>query len=90
MSNHKNYKRDEEARTENGPRFENGNPGAGCNSTHVARARRSWRNLHRRQERRRFSQTGDSILTETLMYKSLKYSPKGKGSGALLIEEEDD
>ncbi len=36
MSNHTNHRR-EEKRTETGPRWENHNPGKGCNSTHVAR-----------------------------------------------------
>ena len=52
MSNRKNYRRGEERRTENGPTWENRNPGAGCNSTHVARARRWWQNFARRTERR--------------------------------------
>ena len=52
MSNHKNHRRGEDARTEHGPTWENPDPGAGCNATHVARGRRDWRTLGRRAERR--------------------------------------
>ena len=38
-------------RTEHGPRWENPDPGAGCNSTHVARTRRWWKNFKHRVER---------------------------------------
>jgi len=37
----------------NGPRYENPNPEAGCNSTHVARGRKKYRTLRRRRDRRR-------------------------------------
>lgn len=46
------WRRKQKNRTENGPRYENRNPGAGCNATHVARARRAWQTLFRRKERR--------------------------------------
>lgn len=52
MSNHTNHRRNEESRTENGPRRESPNPGAGCNSTHVARARRAWKAIKNRTFRR--------------------------------------
>lgn len=39
-------------RTEHGPRWENANPGKGCNSTHVARARRGWARINARRRRR--------------------------------------
>ena len=52
MSNRKNYRRDEERRTETGPTYESSNPGAGCNSTHVARSRRKWKRRAARSERR--------------------------------------
>ncbi len=52
MSNHRNSRRDESYRSEHGPRWENGDPGAGCNSTHVARARRKHKRLRARRERR--------------------------------------
>lgn len=52
MSNHTNHRRDEGARTEHGPRFENPDPGAGCNSTHVAHARKDWKRRANRSERR--------------------------------------
>lgn len=53
MSNHTNARRDERKRTENGPRWESKNPGAGCNSTHVARARTKRKRLQTRKERRK-------------------------------------
>ena len=46
------WRRKQKNRTENGPTWENKNPGAGCNATHVARARRWWQNFARRTERR--------------------------------------
>lgn len=46
------WKRKQKNRTEHGPSYENRNPGAGSNSTHVARARRWWQNFARRTERR--------------------------------------
>lgn len=52
MSNHNNHRRGEQRRVEHGPRWENPNPGAGCNSTHVARARKKWRRIKARIERR--------------------------------------
>lgn len=52
MSNHDNKRRDEEKRTENGPRWESNNPGKGSNSTHVARSRKKWKKRARRKERR--------------------------------------
>lgn len=58
MSNKKNHRRMEEKRTENGPRYESKNPGAGCNSTHVARARKKRKRRKNRQERRKAKQKG--------------------------------
>lgn len=52
MANRRNYRRDEIRRTEHGPAFENHNPGAGCNSTHVARSRAKWERRRARAERR--------------------------------------
>ena len=52
MSNRPNHRRGEKRRTEHGPRWENANPGAGCNATHVARARRKWKTRLRRLKRR--------------------------------------
>lgn len=52
MSNHDNHRRGDERRSEHGPRFENGDPGKGCNSTAVARARRWWKRHNARKERR--------------------------------------
>ncbi len=62
MSNRKSHRRGEERRTETGPRYENPDPGAGCNSTHVANARRKYRTRLRREERRR----GDVELDEAV------------------------
>lgn len=52
MSNKKNHRRGEDRRTETGPRYENPNPGAGCNATHVARGRARWKRRLRRDARR--------------------------------------
>lgn len=52
MSNHDNARRGEHARTEHGPRWESKDPGAGCNSTHVARSRRKWKRVLTRRDRR--------------------------------------
>ena len=53
MSQRINHRREGKRHQDNGPRYENGNPMAGCNSTHVARGRRGWNNIRRRKERRR-------------------------------------
>jgi len=47
-----NHRRDQGRRSEHGPRWENPDPGAGCNSTHVARSRRRWKRIAARTERR--------------------------------------
>lgn len=52
MSKGPNHRRGEERRQDNGPTWESSTPAAGCNSTHVARARRAWKVLGRRAERR--------------------------------------
>jgi hypothetical protein len=52
MSSGPNHRRGHGRIQGNGPRYENANPEAGCNSTHVARARRKWQNRARRSERR--------------------------------------
>ncbi len=52
MSNRANPRRKGQKRTETGPRFENRNPGHGCNSTHVARSRKKWKRVGARSERR--------------------------------------
>lgn len=53
MSNHDNHRREERKRTETGPRYENPNPGAGCNATHVARGRRKWKRITAQEDRQR-------------------------------------
>jgi len=50
-------------RTENGPRWESHNPGKGCNSTHVARARKAWKRLKNRVTRRKSKQGLDDGIT---------------------------
>jgi len=62
MSQKINHRRGEDRHQDNGPRWENGDPMAGCNSTHVARARRSWRTLGRRLERRTGNTRGVQFL----------------------------
>jgi hypothetical protein len=56
MSNRTNHRRGDKRRTEHGPRWESHNPGKGCNSTHVARARRGWKRILARQLRRQLNQ----------------------------------
>lgn len=57
MSNHDNHRRGEQKRTEHGVAYENGNPGKGCNSTHVARAH-SWWGKYRNRALRRNGNSG--------------------------------
>lgn len=64
MSNRTNHRREEERRTEHGPRFESKDPGKGCNSTHVARGRAKWKRRLRRS-RRRTESIGDSSTGRT-------------------------
>jgi hypothetical protein len=52
MSSKPNHRRGQGRIQGNGPRFENGNPEAGCNSTHVAHSRKTWKTMGRRAERR--------------------------------------
>lgn len=46
------WRRKQKNRTENGPRWEGTNAGEGCNSTHVARARKWWKRYSNRTLRR--------------------------------------
>ena len=52
MSSSRNHRRGHGRIQERGPRWENPNPAAGCNSTHVARSRKKWKACVRRAERR--------------------------------------
>jgi len=52
MSQKINHRRGGKRHQDNGPTWEGGPPNSGCNSTHVARARKSWRTMGRRAERR--------------------------------------
>jgi hypothetical protein len=52
MSSHPNHRREHDRVQERGPRYESPDPSAGCNSTHVARARAGWRKINRRKRRR--------------------------------------
>jgi hypothetical protein len=56
MSQKINHRRDAKRHQDNGPTWEGGPPNSGCNSTHVARARRGWQNIRRRKERRQEQQ----------------------------------
>lgn len=49
MSNHDNHRRDEQKRTEHGPRWEKSNPSG---QRGVARGRKRWKDLNTRRERR--------------------------------------
>ena len=46
------WQRAQRRRTETGPRWENRNPGKGCNATHVARTRKWWKRYANRTHRR--------------------------------------
>jgi len=63
MSQRINHRREGKRHQDNGPTYESRNPMAGCNSTHVARARRSWKKLGRRAERRAGSRGGCAFWT---------------------------
>jgi len=52
VSNRTNPRRGDKRRSEHGPRYENGDPGKGCNSTHVAKGRKDWKTIRRRKARR--------------------------------------
>lgn len=52
MSQHINHRREGLRHQDNGPVWESPEPNAGCNSTHVARARRKRKRLRARNERR--------------------------------------
>lgn len=52
MSNKTNPRRKGGKRTETGPSWEGNPPSSGCNSTHVARARKKWKRTANRTLRR--------------------------------------
>ena len=58
MSSGPNHRRGHGRIQGNGPRWENPNPEAGCNATHVARARSKWKRIANRTERRTGSYDG--------------------------------
>ena len=62
MSNRRNHRREEGRRTENGPRYENPNPGAGCNATHVAASRAKWKRRQARAYRRTYGESQGGAL----------------------------
>lgn len=66
MSNQKNHRRGHGRIQGNGPRYENANPEAGCNSTHVAKSRKEWRDLGRRRERRTGKEGANGGMDYTL------------------------
>ena len=61
MSQRINHRRGGKRHQGNGPTWEGGPPNSGCNSTHVARARRKWRAMGRRAERRTGRRGADSV-----------------------------
>lgn len=52
MSQKPNPRRGEKRRQDNGSTWEGGPPSSGCNSTHVARARKKWKRTANRTLRR--------------------------------------
>lgn len=75
MSQRINHRREGKRHQDNGPRWENGDPTAGCNSTHVARARRGWRKLGRRIERR----TGHKSIKVAYRVTGSRQQPEPEG-----------
>lgn len=69
MANKKNHRREGSGnvkRTETGPRYENPNPGAGCNSTHVAKGRKKYKARRNRSERRSPISELDDLLGDAV------------------------
>ena len=62
MSSGPNHRRGHARIQGNGPRWENPDPEAGCNSGHVARAREIWRTLGRRAERRTGKKGANGVM----------------------------
>ena len=62
MSSGPNHRRGHTRIQGAGPRWENPDPEAGCNSSHVARARKSWRTLGRRAERRTGKKGANGVM----------------------------
>lgn len=52
VSQRPNHRRGEKRHQDNGPTYETGTPNGGCDSTHVARARKKWKRIANRTERR--------------------------------------
>lgn len=65
MSQRKNHRRGEKRHQDNGPTWESPTPGAGCNSTHVARARTKSKRRANRVERRTGAYNGLSATATT-------------------------
>ncbi len=61
MSKGPNHRRGHDAIQDHGPAWEGLDPSAGCNSTHVARGRASWRTMGRRAERRTGKKGANSV-----------------------------
>lgn len=57
MTQRINHRRGETRHQDNGPRWESHTPNAGANSSSVARARKSWKRIRARAERRRSTRT---------------------------------
>ena len=64
MSSSPNHRRGHGRIQGNGPRYENGNPEKGCNSTHVARGRKKWKKLRTKRERRKLKDLEKEIENE--------------------------
>ena len=65
MSQRINHRRDEDRHQDNGPTWEGGPPNSGCNSTPVARSRKSWKRLASRAQRRTGQLPGKFGITLT-------------------------
>jgi hypothetical protein len=73
MSQHPNHRRDGKRHQDNGPRWENPNPMAGCNATHVARARKKHRARSRRADRRTDEPDLEDALDELVEAEAFEY-----------------
>lgn len=71
MSQHVNHRRDGKRHQDNGPTYESHTPNAGCNSTHVARGRKRWKDLVERARRR----LGKMLTREQTDELDLRHNP---------------
>lgn len=98
MSSGPNHRRGHGRIQGNGPRWENPNPEAGCNSTHVAKARKDWKRIANRAERRtgsydgigpsgrRVRPTAEEEEAHMGMYTELRFAARLTEDGVRVVE----